>query len=228
MPTVSSVLALPASPPARWRIQSRARGEKPRWNRSMLAGVIPRSWRYSWPARPRAIPTGIGGTLARPRRPPCRASACRRRRRAGARGRRRRRAGPSQRNARPLRQHRKRFAELDPFHLHDEAEDVPADVADPALPRLPLRVDLETGARVVVPGAEGRVAAALAAELHVAAHQVDNVDRSPDLFLDVRGRSKRHRQHLRGVRGEIHFAFAGGAFPSPMREIDKSFCRAVV
>ena len=41
-------------------------------------------------------------------------------------------------DARLLGQHLQRFAELQPFGLHHEAEHVAADVADPALPRLPL------------------------------------------------------------------------------------------
>ena len=93
-----------------------------------------------------------------------------------------------------------------PFGLHDEAEDVAADVADPALERLPLGIDLETGARVVVPGAEADVVAALAAELHDAADQVDDVDGLADLFLGIERPARGHRQLPCVRKGEFHFA----------------------
>ena len=108
--------------------------------------------------------------------------------RAGGRGRRLGRFRPRwllQGDAGPVGQHRHGLGELDAFGLHDEAEDVAADVADPALERLPLGIDLETGARVVVPGAQSDVVAALAAELDDAADQVDDVDRLADLFLGI-------------------------------------------
>jgi long-chain acyl-CoA synthetase len=44
------------------------------------------------------------------------------------------------------------LAKLEFLHAHDEVEDVTADVADPAAERLPLRVHLHAGPRVVVPG----------------------------------------------------------------------------
>ena len=74
---------------------------------------------------------------------------------------------------------------LDAFHLHDEAEDVAADVADPALERLPLGIDLQAGPRVVVPGAKRLEAAALAPQRQIAADQVDDVDRLLDALLGV-------------------------------------------
>ncbi len=76
-------------------------------------------------------------------------------------------AGPK-RDARPFRQHRQGLREGDALHLHHEAEDVAADVADPALERLPLGIDLKAGPGVVVPGTERHVATALAAELDIA------------------------------------------------------------
>ena len=94
-----------------------------------------------------------------------------------------------QARCRPVGQHGQGLGEVDAFHLHDEAEDVAADVADPALERLPLGIDLQAGARVVVPGAKADVVAALAAELDDAADQIDDVDRLADLFLGVQRRS---------------------------------------
>ena len=101
-------------------------------------------------------------------------------------------AAGSQRDAGPFGQHFQGLAEFDAFDLHDEAEDVAADVADPALERLPLGIDLEAGLGVVVPGAEADVAAALTAQRNVAAHQVDDVDRLADLFLGVQRETSRH------------------------------------
>ena len=96
-------------------------------------------------------------------------------------------------DARAVGQHRQRFGKIDAFDLHDEAEDVAADVAGPALPDLPLGIDLQAGAGVVVPRAEGHVAAALPAKLQVVlADQIDDVDRLPDLLLDVEGRVEGH------------------------------------
>ena len=95
-------------------------------------------------------------------------------------------------NAGPIGQHFQGLAELDAFHLHHEAEDVAADVAHPALERLPLGVDLQAGAAVVVPGAEADVVAALAAQLDMAADQIDDVDRLLDPLFGVE-RAARHR-----------------------------------
>ena len=93
-----------------------------------------------------------------------------------------------QRDSHPIGQHLQGFAEFDPFDLHHEAEDVAADVADPALERLALGVDLEAGARVVVPRAEADVVAALAAQLDVAPDKIDDIDRLLDPFLGVEQR----------------------------------------
>ena len=95
-------------------------------------------------------------------------------------------------DSRPIGQHLQGLAELDPLHLHHEAEDVAADVADPALERLPLGVDLEAGPGVVVPGAEADEVSALAAELDVAADEIDDVDRLLDPLFGVE-RAARHR-----------------------------------
>ncbi len=67
------------------------------------------------------------------------------------------------RNARALGEHLQGFAKLDAFDLHQEGEDVAADIrTDPALEALPLGIDLQAGFRVVVPGTESLVAAAFA------------------------------------------------------------------
>ena len=109
-------------------------------------------------------------------------------------------------DAGPIGQHGQGLGEFDPLGLHDEAEDIAADVADPTLERLPLGIDLQAGARVVMPGAEADVAAALAAELDHAAHQVDDVDGLPDLFLGVQRPARRHCQLPSVTKGEFHFA----------------------
>ena len=93
--------------------------------------------------------------------------------------------GPFDGDAGPIGQHFQGLAELDAFHLHHEAEDVAADVADPALERLPLGIDLQRGLGVVVPGAEADVVAALAAQLDMAADQIDDVDRLLDPLFGV-------------------------------------------
>ena len=131
----------------------------------------------------------------------------------------------------PIGEHGQGLGEIDPFHFHDEAEDVPADVAGPALPRLPLGIDLETGPGVVVPGAEGHVAAALAAKLQVVlAQQIDDIDRLSNLFLSVKGRVEGQLRLPSGVRGDIHFANEGAGAPLPCcfceTQCGNSFCRA--
>ena len=96
----------------------------------------------------------------------------------------------TQHDARPLRQHRQGLGEGDALHLHHEAEDVAADVADPAFEGLPLGIDLQAGPAVVVPGAEGHVATALTAKLDIFANQVDDVDRLSNLFFGIQRRVK--------------------------------------
>jgi hypothetical protein len=88
-------------------------------------------------------------------------------------------------NAGAIGEHLDRFAKADPLALHDEAENVAADVADPALPRLPFGIDLQAGPRVVVPGAERHIVPPLPAQFQVATHQVGDIHRLPDAFLGV-------------------------------------------
>ena len=118
-----------------------------------------------------------------------------------------------QRDASAIGQHGQGLGELDAFHLHHEAEDVAADVADPALERLPLGVDLKTGVRVVVPGAKTDVVAALAAKLDHSAHQIDDVDRLPNLFFGIERRSHRRRQLQHATTSEFHFACSPVSLP---------------
>ena len=79
--------------------------------------------------------------------------------------------------------------EIDAFTLLDKAENVPTDVARPTLPCLTRRIDLQTGAVVVVKGTFGDVIGALSAQLQVAADDFDNVvGRTHALFeIKVRG-----------------------------------------
>ena len=92
-------------------------------------------------------------------------------------------------NTGPVGEDAERFDEVASFALHDEVKDVPADVADPTLPGLSLLIDLQAGARVVVPRAEADEAASLSAQVDRTADQVDNVDRLTDLILRVAKRT---------------------------------------
>ena len=94
-------------------------------------------------------------------------------------------------DARPLGEHLEGLAELDAFDLHDEREDVAADVTDPALERLPFGIDLEAGPGVVVPGAKGHVVAALTAQGKMLADQLDDIGRLLDALFGVE-RTARH------------------------------------
>ncbi len=95
-----------------------------------------------------------------------------------------------QRDAGPIGQHGQGLGKGEPFVLHHEAEHVAADVADPAAERLPLGIDLQAGARVVVPRAEGFVAAPFAPQLQIVADQIDDVDRLSDLLFGVGRRTE--------------------------------------
>lgn len=90
-------------------------------------------------------------------------------------------------------EHFEGFAKLDAFQPHDEAEDVAAYITNPALERLPLRVDLETGLGVVVPRAQPHVDTALPPQLYVFSNEINNVGRLSNQLFRVQGRSKRHR-----------------------------------
>jgi hypothetical protein len=77
------------------------------------------------------------------------------------------------------------FAEADPLVLHHEAEHVATHIADPALPGLALRVNLQAGVLVFVPRAERNVTASLTAQLQMPTDQLDDIRRLADPFLDV-------------------------------------------
>src|SRR5690606_39188200 len=68
-----------------------------------------------------------------------------------------------------------RFGKTEAFVLHQEIERIATDVAHPALPDLPLGVDLQAGASVIVPRAIRHVVASLTAQLKLAADQIDNI-----------------------------------------------------
>ncbi len=86
-----------------------------------------------------------------------------------------------------LGEHRERLGKIDVLDLHREAENVAADVADPALEGLALRIYLQAGAGVVVPGTECFVDAPFATQLQVLAGEIDDVDRLANLILGVEG-----------------------------------------
>ena len=91
-------------------------------------------------------------------------------------------------DAGPFGQHLHGLAEFDALDLHHEAEDIAPDVADPALERLPLGIDLHAGPRVVMPGAQAHVVAALSAQGDMTSDEVDDVDRLPNLFFSIQRR----------------------------------------
>src|SRR5262245_45256446 len=88
-------------------------------------------------------------------------------------------------DAGPVGQHLQGLAKIAALALHYEAKDIAADIADPALPRLPVGIDLQAGAAVVMPRAAAHKAAAGSAQLEVLAHQLDDIRRLADLLLGV-------------------------------------------
>ena len=98
----------------------------------------------------------------------------------------------AQLNPRAIGKHFEGFAEFQTFGPHQEAEHVASDVADPTFERLPFRIHLETGARIVMPGTEADKVSPLAAQGHVASHEVDDVDRLANLFLGILKIVERH------------------------------------
>jgi len=112
---------------------------------------------------------------------------------------------PPQPDSGPIGEDRQGLGEGNPVHLHHEAEHVPPDVADPALERLALGIDLEAGSGVVVPGAQPHVVAALAPQLHVLSHQFDDVGRLSDQLFRLERGTERHRQLLCGKMRKVHF-----------------------
>ncbi len=77
------------------------------------------------------------------------------------------------------------FRKRDPFATHDEAEDIPADVAYPTFPGLAVDVDLKTWTAIVVKRAGGDEVSSLPTDLGVAADQVNNVDRQANSIFDL-------------------------------------------
>ena len=88
-------------------------------------------------------------------------------------------------DAGPLGKLLERLAELESFHLHEEAEDVAADVADPTAEGLAFWVDLEARAGVFVPGTEPHHGLARTPQRKVCPYQIDDVDRIAHTFLEI-------------------------------------------
>ena len=76
------------------------------------------------------------------------------------------------------------FAEIDIFDFHDEGEDIPADVADPAFEGLPVGIDGQTGFGVIVPGTATDVVSPCSAKGNVVSHEFDDVHGIANAFLD--------------------------------------------
>ena len=68
-----------------------------------------------------------------------------------------------------------RLNKFDSFSSHDEIENVSAYIADPADPTLSCRVDLQTGAVVIMPGAVADVVAPLPAQFRITPNQVNDI-----------------------------------------------------
>ena len=88
-------------------------------------------------------------------------------------------------DARHFRQDSFGFGEIAALHLHDEGENIPADVADPAFERLPFRVDLQARLAVVVPRTARYEKTPLTLQGKIFADQVDNINLFANLFFYV-------------------------------------------
>ena len=75
-----------------------------------------------------------------------------------------------------------RLFEIDVFNLHNERKNVAADVANPTLERLPLRINLQTRTRIVVPRATSDKVRSLPTQRNVPLDQIDDVDRVANLL----------------------------------------------
>jgi hypothetical protein len=77
------------------------------------------------------------------------------------------------------------LAKLHLLHSHHEREHVATDVADPAAVGLPLRIDLQAGAGILMPRAEPGHGLALTPQRNVRPDDIDDVDGLADPLLDV-------------------------------------------
>ena len=80
-----------------------------------------------------------------------------------------------------------RLFKVDVLDLHNEGEDVAADIANPALEGLTRRIDLKAWSGVVMPRATTDVVRALASQRDVPSDKVDDIDRVADLFALIEG-----------------------------------------
>ena len=94
-------------------------------------------------------------------------------------------AGRLERHTGHLGQDPQCLRKLDAFVSHDETKDVATDIADPTLPRLTRGIDLQAGARVVVPGASCHEQSPLCPERKISPHELANVDRLAHALLSI-------------------------------------------
>jgi hypothetical protein len=95
-------------------------------------------------------------------------------------------------DARSIRQHPQCFRKPNAFFLHDEAEDVSANVANPTFPCLAVWIDLQTGATVIMKWARRDKASPLPTNFAITADQIDNIDRQANSIFDFVVNSEGH------------------------------------
>jgi hypothetical protein len=78
-----------------------------------------------------------------------------------------------------------RFGEAYPFVLHDPAECVTANIADPAFPNLLFCVDLQARTAISVPRADGNIVASLTAQLKPSADKFDKICCGADALFGI-------------------------------------------
>ncbi len=106
------------------------------------------------------------------------------------------------RNPGPLGQQAFRFRESHSLPTHHELVTVAAQIADPTLPSLTFRIDLQTRARVLVPRTQPGIHPPRSPERDLFANQLDNVGHLTNAFFDFIYARKRHRRLLRLEAGE--------------------------
>jgi hypothetical protein len=99
-----------------------------------------------------------------------------------------------------IRKQTESLGEGNTFLLHDETKDIPADIADEALPSLSFGIDLEAWSPVVVKWATRYKPASLTANIHIAPDQIDDLYRQSDPFPRVVVERDCHQVSRRGVR----------------------------